>query len=248
MTGDIQNGSGGANGPAPAAVQGPGSLLTRREAAKWLGLSLRSLRRHERGGRIAFQRDGRGLRRISLPALQEAPVLQPGKALATRGIHPDRYRSYLYRAQKRTGLKPAHGDRGHRYISVALADEIAERIKKAEGSKNILKAWKFTDAKTQLDRHRDPFIAQKTLTERNLDSMLLRLPKDDPDTHLKRAVERARKMLDEKAVEKNFEWFEAMLYLLASGKIVFTPEEQKEYSDKCIHLLRKLMGLPLGNQ
>jgi hypothetical protein len=51
-----------------------------------------------------------------------------------------------------------------------------------------------------------------------------------------------------KAVEKNFEWFEAMLYLLASGKIVFTPEEQKEYSDKCIHLLRKLMGLPLGNQ
>ena len=132
----------------------PDRMLTREEVSRRVGISTRTLRRAERELRIVFHKDSRGRGVVSEEELFWAPILRPSEALRPCGITSNRYRSYLYRAQRRMKAKPLAGDRRHRFMSITGAERIARLIKDSEDKTRILCAWSLSDARERRDKAR----------------------------------------------------------------------------------------------
>jgi hypothetical protein len=200
--------------------------MTREEAAQRAGISMRTLRRAERENRIVFDKGQHGRWVITEQALREAPILRPGKALAACDIHPERYRSYLYRSQRRRGLKPSAGDRSQRYISAVEAENISQEIKQSESAQDVLREWRRTDAKKKLERFKDPFLAQKNMADRHLDYHLLSLTKSSSKTLLNHRLKRIAADLERRKQESNMGDREITMLMYASGLVKLKPEDQ----------------------
>ena len=225
----------------PAAPGDP--QLSLRQAALESKLSIRTLQRHNRDGRLAFERGPKGRPVVRHSALSHAHILRISQALATNGIPYSTFQSYCRRVARRNpDAIWLRQDRARFHVSMAQAKDLAEAILAHAGATTKIRALNMHE----IGKARTHGVAQAKTAEqiawRTLSAQLAAAAalKSQPrrEAALKRALEKMVRERDAISLKNYREAFWA-LYALRLTKV---PEERHQLKDTIKKTFPVLLG------
>jgi len=145
---------------APAVAE---EMLTLRQAAKFLGLSKRTLKRDAARGAIQLTRGASGRLWVRKTDLIIAAILSPGKAAGLFGLTYDDFRKAIRRAEPGKSIAAANGLSVRRFFSYTQAQALAELVKLQSSSRTVQEVLDQNTALACIVGTRDPLAAAALL-------------------------------------------------------------------------------------
>jgi len=127
-------------------------------AARHAGVSPRTLVRAEKDGRIAFDRNERGRRTITIAGLENSPILTIGRAASKHMLSYETFRRRFRQMEKANpGMGPGKGVPLRRFLSISQARMIADGIKQKRALRMVAETAQKNNAALLSATGLDPF-------------------------------------------------------------------------------------------